>query len=137
MPTIDVETIETSFQLLAPEAAQLVDRFYTNLFEQYPAVQPMFENTEMAEQKKKLLGALALVIENIRTPENLVETLANLGAKHQAIGAEPAHYEAVASTMLATMAELAGEAWTAEIERAWRGALELVAAKMLAGYSDA
>lgn len=134
---VDVDAIEQSFALLAPQADELISTFYDKLFEAYPDVRPMFAETDMVEQKRKLLGAIKLVVENVRTPGKLDGPLSKLGAAHAAMGAEPAHYEAVAGTMLATLAELAGEAWTTDLETAWGNALRLVAGKMLAGAAAA
>lgn len=132
----DVEAIEESFALLAPQAMTLVDRFYEELFQRYPDVRPMFANTDMKEQKGKLIGSIKLVVDNVRNPAALVEPLAALGAAHQKIGAVAAHYEAVASTMLSVLAELAGDAWSDRYATAWNQALQLVAEAMLAGYSE-
>lgn len=48
-------------------------------------------------------------------------------------GAEPAQYDIVAEVLLATMAELAGDAWSAEPQSAWTEALTAVKDLMLAG----
>jgi purine-binding chemotaxis protein CheW len=135
-PSPDVEAIEESFALLAPQADALADRFYDELFLRYPDVKPMFANTQMSEQKRKLIAAVQLVVNNVRKPEALSEPLAALGARHQALGAELPHYEAVAQTMLKVLEELAGDAWNERYAKAWVQALELVATGMLAGYTD-
>ncbi len=43
----------------------------------------------------------------------------------------------VAEVLLASMAELAREAWTPQVEAAWAGALGLVATAMLEGAEEA
>lgn len=133
---LDVETLESSFNLLSPQAEQLVANFYEELFEQHPAVVPMFKNTKPQEQQKKLLGALKLVINNIRKPDVLAEALKGLGSKHQGYGAEPAHYQAVATTLIGVMQAMAGDAWTDQIQAAWEHALTTIADVMLTGYEQ-
>jgi len=133
---LDVEVLESSFEALAPNANKLAKRFYEELFARYPAVKPMFANTTPAKQQKKLVAALVLVVKSLRKPEALVEVLTNLGGTHQGYGAEPAHYEAVASTMLDVMEEFAGDLWTDEVHSAWQKALETIASAMLNGYKD-
>lgn len=68
---LNVELLESSFQLVAPKGEELVSRFYERLFKKYPAVKPLFKKTSIKEQKKKLLASLVLVIQNIRRPEKL------------------------------------------------------------------
>jgi nitric oxide dioxygenase len=60
-----------------------------------------------------------------------------LGAQHVAYGARPEHYPIVASVMLASMAELAGDVWTPQIAAAWGQALNLVAGVMIDGAAEA
>ena len=133
---LDVELLESSFEALAPNANKLAKRFYAELFARYPAVKPMFANTTPAKQQKKLVAALVLVVKSLRKPDALVEVLTNLGETHQGYGAEPAHYEAVASTMLDVMEEFAGDLWTDDVHSAWQKALETIAIAMLNGYKD-
>jgi len=68
-----------SFQRVAPKGDALVNRFYERLFNKYPAVQPLFQRVEMKQQKKKLLGSLVLVIQNLRKPETLKWALMEMG----------------------------------------------------------
>ena len=131
---LDVETLEASFNLLAPRAEELVANFYTELFKQHPAVIPMFKNTTPASQQQKLLASLKLVIANLRKPDVLGNALKGLGSKHKGYGAEPAHYQAVASTLIGVMKDMAGDAWTNQIQAAWEHALNTIAEVMLSGY---
>ncbi len=133
---LDVETLESSFNLLAPQAEELVRRFYDELFRRAPAVIPMFENTTPPEQQKKLIAALKMVIENVRNPEALAPALTKMGERHQGYGALPEHYPVVASTLIDTMKEMAGDAWNSTIESAWSQALDVIAKAMLDAYQS-
>ena len=134
----DIALLENSFALLAGSADALVARFYEELFARYPAVKPMFAGADMAQQRKKLLAALKLVVNSLRKPDQLAEALTELGRKHHHYGAQPEHYGAVAETLLDVMAEFAGDAWTDEVERAWSSALNQVAEVMIeAGHKEA
>jgi len=134
---LDVETLESSFNLLAPQAEVLAARFYEELFQRYPAVVPLFAHTSTEEQQKKLLASLKLVIENIRKPEVLGSALTALGERHHGYGALPEHYPAVASTLIDVMKELAGSAWNETIESAWTQALNVIAKVMTDAYPSA
>ncbi|NOX76107.1 MAG: PAS domain-containing protein [Gammaproteobacteria bacterium] len=129
---LDIDLLEQSFAALAPQGEALVKCFYAELFERYPDVKPMFDNTTVAEQEKKLLAALQLVVNSLRDPKALVGALTRLGSKHHDYGARPEHYTAVSETLLDVMAEFAGELWTADVHNAWSEALNTVATTMLA-----
>ena len=107
-----IKLVEETFAKLAGSGELLVEKFYSELFSRYPDVKPLFANVDQKEQEKKLLSALALVVNNIRKPEVLGPALANLGKNHQKYGAVAEHYPAVAETLLDVMAELAGDLWT-------------------------
>ena len=136
MNTKDIKLIEQSFKALAPKGPALVARFYQELFQRFPQVKPMFANTQPAEQQKKLLAALALVVKSLKKPDSLEAALAEMGRRHQDYGAVPAHYDAVAEVLLGVMAEQAGKAWTPAVAQAWQGALGLVKDRMLAAYDQ-
>jgi len=129
---LNVGLLEQTFNALAPQGEALVHRFYDELFARFPGVKPMFANTSVEDQEKKLLSALVLVINNLRKPDALTGALKSLGAKHHEYGAKPEHYQAVAETLLDVMAEFAGDLWTDEVQDAWSEALNTVATTMLA-----
>ncbi|VAW99093.1 Methyl-accepting chemotaxis protein I (serine chemoreceptor protein), partial [hydrothermal vent metagenome] len=128
---LEVALLEETFATLAPQGEALVARFYEELFARFPEVRPMFANTDPAQQQKKLLAALQLVVASLRRPAQLRKTLLNLGEKHHAYGAKEEHYTAVAEMLLDVMAEFAGDLWTDKVAGAWRNALNTVAATML------
>ena len=132
---LDVVTLEESFALLAPDAEALVERFYEVLFERYPEVKPMFANTSPKKQQTKLLGALKLVVSNVRNPDVLADALTAMGERHQGYGVESEHYTAVATTLIDVMKEFAGDAWNQQIEQAWTHALNTIATVMTDAYA--
>jgi nitric oxide dioxygenase len=129
---LNLEALETSFDLLAPRGDELMDEFYTRLFAAAPAVKPLFPN-DMRRQKTMLLGALVLLRKSLRDLDSIVPKLRELGARHVSYGAQPEHYPVVGTVLIASMAAIAGDAWTSEYEVAWSEAFEIVAATMLEG----
>ena len=112
--TLDLDALETSFDLVAPRGDELVDTFYTRLFEAAPAVEPLFEGTDLPEQKKMLLATLVLLRRSLRDLGAIVPKLRELGRRHVAYGAQPEHYPVVGAVLIASMAEVAGDAWRPE-----------------------
>jgi methyl-accepting chemotaxis protein len=133
MTTLDVEALEASFDLVAPRGEELVDTFYRRLFAAAPSVRPLFAGTDLSRQKAKLLATLVLLRNSLRDLDALVPTLRELGARHGAYGAQAEHYPAVGAALITSMAELAGEAWRPEYERAWSDAFAVVAEAMIEG----
>ena len=134
---LNLEALETSFDLVAPRGDELMDVFYARLFAAAPAVKPLFAATDLKQQKAMLLGTLVLLRKSLRDLEAIVPELHELGARHLAYGARPEHYPVVGEVLLASLAEIAGPAWTTEYERAWGEALTIVAGAMIEGAESA
>ena len=130
---MNLSALETSFDLVAPKGDELVRIFYADLFAVAPSVKPMFEGTDMPRQRAMLLSALVLLRKSLRDLEPVVPTLKRLGARHVAYGARPEHYPVVGEVLIASMAEVAGPAWSTRYEQAWVTAFGVVAAAMLEG----
>ena len=133
--TLQIELLETSFQAIAPCVEAFVTAFYERLFTHFPQTRAFFASTDMKEQRKKLLGALALVIQNLRKPEVLTSALKGLGQRHVNYGVRPEHYPIVGGVLLETFADFLGERWTPAYQDAWAQAYETVCAIMLEGAS--
>jgi hemoglobin-like flavoprotein len=134
--SLNLEALETSFDLVAPRGDELMDEFYARLFQAAPEVKPLFPE-DMRRQKTMLLGALVLLRKSLRDLDAIVPKLRELGARHVAYGAQPEHYPVVGTVLIGSMAAIAGDAWTSEFEAAWSGAFEIVAATMLEGAEQA
>jgi hemoglobin-like flavoprotein len=134
---LDIVSLETSFDLLAPRGDELVDVFYERLFTAAPAVRPLFAHTDLRRQKQMLLATLVLLRKSLRQLDAIVPKLRALGARHVAYGAAPGHYPVVGEALIGAMAELAGEAWRPEYERAWAAAFAVVAGAMIEGAAEA
>ena len=133
--TLQIELLETSFQAIAPCGEAFVTAFYERLFTHFPQTRAFFASIDMKEQRKQLLGALALVIQNLRKPEVLTSALHSLGQRHVAYGVLPEHYPIVGAVLLETFADVLGERWTPAYHDAWAQAYEAVSAIMLEGAS--
>jgi nitric oxide dioxygenase len=133
--TLQIELLESSFQAIAPRGEAFVSAFYERLFTRYPQTRAFFSSTDMKEQRKKLLGALALVIQNLRKPEVLTSALKGLGQRHVNYGVRPEHYPIVGAILLETFADLLGERWTPAYHDAWAEAYETICAIMLEGVN--
>ena len=135
--TLRIGLLETSFQAITPCGEEFVTAFYERLFTRFPQTRSFFASTDMKEQRKKLLGALALVIQNLRKPEVLTSALQGLGQRHVAYGVRPEHYPIVGTILLETFADLLGDDWTPAYQDAWAQAYEAVCTLMLEGANVA
>ena len=130
---LDITTLETSFDLIAPRREELVDRFYRVLFNAAPTTRALFAHADMRAQKRALLGALVALRRSLRDLSSIAPFLADLGARHARYGVCGEHYPVVGAALLETMAEVAGAAWQPEFSTEWARAYQMVAQIMIDG----
>jgi hemoglobin-like flavoprotein len=132
---VDVETLEESFDLVAPQGDELMKKFYDRLFEVAPSVQPLFADVDMERQRQALLNMLVVLRESLRDLDDIVPDLEDLGARHVEYGATPEHYPVVGEVLIGAMAEIAGDSWKPHYTAAWQEAYGVVQNVMLSGAS--
>src|SRR5262252_2599132 len=130
---LDSELLRTSFDLVLENQPELTPRFYEILFERYPQVEPLFGRNTRANQAQMLQRALVAVMEHIEDTQWLSETLSALGKKHVDYRVSEEMYDWVGASLLATLAEAAGPAWTPRVAAAWTEAYGAIASLMKAG----
>ena len=135
--SLNVEVLEQSFAQIKPRATKFSASFYSTLFTDYPQVQPLFAHTDMTEQRKHLMSALILVIDNLREPDVLNDALKNLGAKHVNYGTIQEHYPIVGAALLKTLNSYLGDEWTPDVRQVWMDAYQVIAKIMLEGAEKA
>lgn len=130
---LNVPLLSECFERISSSADVLAERFYEELFRQAPSVKPLFAYTEMADQQRKLIQALSLVLDLLETePASLERVLGELGERHKGYGARPEDYPVVVEVLIRTLGTLDAE-WSDDLEEAWKSALTLVAQKMING----
>ncbi|MGW0662026.1 globin domain-containing protein [Streptodolium elevatio] len=104
--------------------------FYARLFREHPGVRSLFPD-DMADQRDRLFGALTAAVAHVDDADVLVPFLRGLGADHRRFGAVAAHYPAVGQGLVATIRFFSGDAWSAEVEAAWKAAYDVIAGVMV------
>jgi hemoglobin-like flavoprotein len=130
---LNVALLRSSFELVASRQPMVTPRFYEILFERYPQARPLFSRNAPEKQQQMLQDALVAVLEHIEDAPWLTDTLGNLGKKHAAYGVTSEMYGWVGASLLATLAEVAADDWSPELEGAWSDAYGAIAGLMQAG----
>lgn len=134
--SLDPSILRASFEIVIDRRPDLTLRFYEILFVKYPKLQRLFSR-DRGVQSKMLAEALAAVLDHLEDAPWLTHTLGTLGAKHVGYGVTDEMYDQVGDALLATLAEAAGEAWTAEVAEQWTLAFGAIATMMQAGAEAA
>jgi hemoglobin-like flavoprotein len=125
----EVQHLQRSFELVEPIAETAASLFYARLFELDPSLRPMFKS-DLKTQGEKLMSTLKLVVVGLDNPEKIVPAVQSLGKRHADYGVEPQHYETVGAALLWTLEKGLGDAYTPDVEDAWKNAITLLSGLM-------
>jgi nitric oxide dioxygenase len=125
-----VKLVQQSFGQVAPIADTAATLFYDRLFETAPAVKPLFHG-DMAEQRRKLMARLAVVVGGLGNIETVLPAASALAKRHVGWGVKPEHYDSVGAALLWTLERGLGERWSSELSAAWSAAYGTLSSFMI------
>src|SRR3569833_2332520 len=122
--------IKESFALFEPRSNEISAYFYGRLFAENPCLRTFFPPA-MDRQRERLFHAVREIVWSADSPGTQTTLLSRLGRDHRKYGVTREHYEAMGRVMMTTLRKFGGEAWTPEMEHAWRHAFADAAALMV------
>lgn len=134
--SLNIDLLRQTFGEVVPIADQVADRFYENLFADYPQVKGLFVKVKMDVQKRALINSLVMIVDSLDQEEKLVTYLKGMGARHFDYGVSTKHYPAVGATLIKTFKSFFKEKWTKEIEDAWSAAYQAISNLMIQGHQS-
>ena len=111
--------VQESWEKVKPISATAAELFYGKLFELDPALKPMFANSNMEEQGKKLMVMIGTAVKGLDTLGELVPAVQKLGARHVGYGVKKSHYDTVGAALLDTLDKGLGDDFTPDTKEAW------------------
>ncbi|BAJ00652.1 NO-inducible flavohemoprotein [Shewanella violacea] len=124
-----IELVKSTIPLLESAGTGITEYFYQRMFKHNPELKHIFNmtNQRTGGQPAALFGAIAAYAKNIDNLGALSGAVERIAHKHTSLNIQPEHYPIVGHHLLATLRELAPEAFTAEVEEAWAAAYGLLA----------
>ena len=114
----DITLIRDSWAKVRPLGETVAVLFYNRLFEIAPSLQNLFRSDSHA-QRQKLVMMLSMLVKSLDNTDALLETLADLGLRHETYGVKAADYEPVGAALLWTLAKGLGDAFDEPTRAAW------------------
>ena len=124
--------VKETWAMVLPIQEKAADLFYTRLFDQYPEVRPMFKG-DMQEQGEKLMKMLDQAVGSLDNLDPLIEPLKAAGKAHKEFGVAEDDYQKVATSLLWTLEQGLGDAYTDKVEEAWTVTYTTLAGVMIEG----
>jgi len=123
--------VQESWAKVVPMSAAAGALFYSNLFEADPSLKALFKG-DMEQQAAKLMQMISAAVGKLNDLEFLVPVLQQLGRRHASYGVLPAHYDTVGASLLKTLEQGLGAAFTTETRQAWTSVYGVMAGIMIA-----
>lgn len=133
----NIAEIRTSWMALSRDPEALTERFYDELFRIAPQVKPLFAETDMPAQRRKLAAAIGLIVRHAGDLSVVELALEELGRRHVAYGVTDAHYAAVGQALVQAIASRLDPTFTEATREAWTAAYAEIATIMQSGAANA
>jgi hemoglobin-like flavoprotein len=131
------DLVQHTWALVVPIADTATAMFYDSLFAIDPGSKGLFEKTDLAEQRLKLLQVLSVAVAGLDDLGRLMPIVEDLGRRHAGYGVRDEHYDSVSAALLWTLQKGLGAAWTAETAAAWAEVYGLLSGVMRSAQRDA
>lgn len=122
--------VQSSFDSLIPRASAFGERFYANLFESYPELQPLFRS-DLTAQTKMLMSILSSAVKGLNRMPEIIGGLRALGKRHPDYGVTRTDYDKVLHSLIKTLEEFLADDFTPEVHHAWRTVYGMIAETMI------
>jgi hemoglobin-like flavoprotein len=136
MHAIDVALVQQSWEQVLPIADAAAQLFYGRLFELDPSLRHMFTQTNMVEQRRKLMQMITVAVRGLERINELVPAIEAMGRRHADYGVTNAHYATVGDALIWTLEQGLGAAFTPQVRSAWIEVYTLLASVMQRGASQ-
>ena len=130
-----VKLVQDSWSLVVPIQEAAAGLFYGQLFETAPEVEPLF-TSDIKEQGEKLMKMITVAVNGLNNLEAIVPAVQELAKRHIEYGVKDEHYDAVGASLIWTLEQGLGEAFTVETKEAWVSVYGLLSSTMIAVAKD-
>lgn len=127
---MNTDALKYSWEQVAKSGDEVPLYFYSHLFLSHPEVRGMFP-IAMAGQRDKLVGALGHIVSHVDELDQVTAFIQQLGRDHRRFSVAPDHYNAVGASLLATLKQFLGAAWTDDLAADWAAAYGVIARVMV------
>lgn len=131
LPTAkQVKLVQDSWAKVVPIADTAAMLFYDRLFESAPDVKPLFKG-DIKSQGRKLMAMISVAVNGLSNLETIVPAVQDLGRRHVKYNVKKEHYAVVGSSLLWTLEQGLGDAFTPETKDAWTAVYGVLASTMI------
>ena len=129
--------VQSTFELIAPNADAFAGDFYRRLFALHPQVEALFARSDMSTMRLMLMRMIAVTVRGLHNLPKLLPELRALGSRHASYRVQPRDFEFAEDALLHALKVHLGDAFRPEVQQGWREVFGLIQREMLLGIGDA
>ncbi|WP_428261612.1 protein kinase domain-containing protein [Haliangium sp.] len=114
-----VHLVQATFEQVLARADEFSAAFYARLFTLDPGIEALFDEVDMERQQTMLIKALDVILRGFDDVSAIRLPLRALARRHIAYGIKVGHYKVLGDALLWALEVLLGDAFVAEVSRAW------------------
>lgn len=124
-----IDIIKATAPVVGQHAREITDHFYPLMFERYPRVKTLFNQTHQQKgtQRQALANALVAYATHIDQLDKLGDAVGLIAHKHCSLNILPEDYPIVGECLMEAIGAVLGDAVTEEIADAWQTAYQQLA----------
>jgi nitric oxide dioxygenase len=134
--TAQIELVQSSFERVLPVADAAGELLYGRIFTLAPEARMLFDD-DIRPQARRTMAAVKVAVDGLGRLDDVAPFLVKLGARHVRYGVRPEHFTVVGESLLWTLEQGLGEAFTPSVRDAWVAAWNVIADAMLTGMRQA
>jgi len=112
---INTSLVRECFELIKPILDQIINKFYENLFLDFPQTKTIISKYNLEKQKKVLLNSLITIFDNLENKTSLTQFIIELNLQLSKFPISNEYFDWAAQTFLKTLSQFLGRAWTNEL----------------------
>ena len=129
MTPTQVDLVQESYRMLAPQSAEASRLFYEEFFRLAPDRRSLFPD-DMDSQKRKFTQMVGVVVKDLDRIGAVSEHIVDLGYRHLAYDVEKEDYDNFRDAFLNMLQKLLGAELTPEMRDAWAAAFDMLSRVM-------
>ena len=127
--------LRASLDMLGSDIREVATLSYERLFTLDPSLRLLFRG-DMVAQERKWISTLTLMVRNLDRPAPIMPVVQELGRRHRSYGVRASDYALVGESLLWSLGQVLGEAFSEEMRQAWHKAYLLLAELMMAAAEE-
>ena len=114
-----IELVRFTWTYVAPMAEEAATLFYGRLFRLDPSIKPLFAQTNLKVEKRKLMQTIGVAIKHLHRLEEMRSLVRDLGKRQAGCGVQDRHFDAMSEALLWALEQGLGDRFTPEVRDAW------------------